>query len=67
MRTIAEALEQQRNNFDAIRLLAALLVLFSHSYPLVGESFEPIYHFLAATTLAEDGLSPSSLSSADFS
>lgn len=46
MQTIAEALEKKRNNFDILRLVAALLVLFSHSYPLAGENFEPIYHFL---------------------
>ncbi|MBB4041501.1 peptidoglycan/LPS O-acetylase OafA/YrhL [Microvirga flocculans] len=46
MATIAEALEEKSNNFDLLRLGAALLVLFSHSYPLSGTNFEPIYYYL---------------------
>jgi peptidoglycan/LPS O-acetylase OafA/YrhL len=30
------------NNFDLVRLFAALLVLFSHGYPLAGLTYEPL-------------------------
>ncbi len=31
----------RHNNFDCLRLFAALMVLFNHSFPLTGASFEP--------------------------
>lgn len=31
--------ERPRNNFDALRLLAALAVLYSHQYPITGTSY----------------------------
>ena len=34
-RTIGEALKSRSNNFDCLRLFAALLVIFSHSYPIL--------------------------------
>ena len=36
----------RRNNFDFLRFVAASLVLFSHSYPLLGRSDEPFGAFL---------------------
>ncbi|KAL0630303.1 hypothetical protein Q9L58_010850, partial [Maublancomyces gigas] len=42
-KTISDALLSKENNFDLLRLLAALLVVFSHSYPISGlASAEPI-------------------------
>lgn len=41
MSTIDNKLNSRKNNFDAIRLFAAALVLFSHSYPLSGNTQEP--------------------------
>jgi peptidoglycan/LPS O-acetylase OafA/YrhL len=38
---------EHRNNFDLLRLIAAIAVLFSHSFPMVGET-EPT---IAGTTL----------------
>ncbi|MFC7556650.1 acyltransferase family protein [Pseudoroseomonas wenyumeiae] len=40
--SLEEAMTSKENNFDAIRLAAALLVLFSHSYPLTGSGADPI-------------------------
>ena len=45
MTTIGGAFSTGKNNFDLIRLLAALLVLFSHSFPLTN-SIEPIGYYL---------------------
>ena len=39
--TLGQRLQNRENNFDAIRLVAALLVLVSHSFYLTGRSFEP--------------------------
>ena len=47
-RTLADVFEPKDNNFDAIRLFAALLVLFSHCYPLTGTPKEPIAAYLGA-------------------
>lgn len=41
MRTIGSSFQSQRNNFDIIRMIAASLVLISHSFPLAGHSYEP--------------------------
>ncbi|MFO7308899.1 MAG: acyltransferase [Pseudomonadota bacterium] len=43
--TIREAFETRANNFDLLRLVAALLVLWSHSYTLTGTAGEP-FHWL---------------------
>ena len=40
--TFGEGFSRRSNNFDAIRLVAAILVLFSHSYPLTGTGPDPI-------------------------
>lgn len=43
--------QRHQNNFDAIRLFAALLVLVAHSYPLSGNSGgEPIQRLLGYTS-----------------
>lgn len=44
--SISESLADRNNNLNALRLLAAMLVLFSHCYPLSGNvQREPITHF----------------------
>jgi peptidoglycan/LPS O-acetylase OafA/YrhL len=43
MRSIGDCFDAKRNNFNVLRLAAAILVLFSHSYPLTGSQYEPIY------------------------
>lgn len=44
---ISESLANRENNLNAIRLIAAGLVLFSHCYPLSGNILrEPIGHYL---------------------
>lgn len=45
--TVADGIAQPHNNFDLIRLIAAILVLFSHCYPLVTTSngTEPVGQF----------------------
>ncbi|HHV10259.1 MAG TPA: acyltransferase [Clostridiales bacterium] len=35
---ISEALKNKRNNFDLIRLIAAVMVIYSHSYALCGKT-----------------------------
>ncbi len=47
---LAEAMTGKRNNFDLIRLGAALLVLFSHSFPLLGRADEPLRSFTGYDT-----------------
>jgi hypothetical protein len=51
-KTILEALEiKKNNNFDALRFVAAFLVLASHSYFLTGHSDkEPIFRFIGYDT-----------------
>jgi peptidoglycan/LPS O-acetylase OafA/YrhL len=46
MRSINDCFDAKRNNFDVMRLAAAILVLCSHSYPLSGSPFEPVYAYL---------------------
>ncbi len=41
-RTIGSAFDAQNNNFDFLRLVAALLVIVSHSYPLTKTAPEPM-------------------------
>jgi peptidoglycan/LPS O-acetylase OafA/YrhL len=43
MRTIDACLVSRRNNFDVLRLGAALLVLWAHSYPLIGKGADDIF------------------------
>ena len=52
--TIGQAFSKGRNNFDIIRLFAAALVLFSHSYPLTGnpEFFSRIIRHVTGGGLA---------------
>jgi len=40
--SIAHGATTRANNFDLIRLTAALLVLFSHCFPLTGQTWEPL-------------------------
>lgn len=53
--SIPENLAGRDNNFNALRLLAAILVLFSHCYPLSGNiQREPIAHL--TNNIADGGL-----------
>lgn len=38
--------DPKRNNFDALRLVAAFTVLLSHSYSLTGAKWEPVSYYL---------------------
>mgnify|MGYP003393664320 CR=1 FL=1 len=42
MRTIETEFDPNRNNIDVIRLVAASLVIFSHSWPLTGNEVDPV-------------------------
>ncbi len=42
---LAVCAETKNNNFDFIRLMAAIAVIFSHSYPLTGKTYEPLAVF----------------------
>ena len=46
MKTLGQAFDPKRNNFDVIRLFAAVLVLVSHCYPLTGRKTEPFASYL---------------------
>jgi peptidoglycan/LPS O-acetylase OafA/YrhL len=43
MNTIAYAMSSRNNNFDVLRLFAALLVLWGHSYPLTADGKDDIF------------------------
>ena len=43
MKTIEQAFQSKHNNFDLLRIAAALLVLASHSYPLTGNVDREIF------------------------
>ncbi|MBM3514374.1 MAG: acyltransferase [Alphaproteobacteria bacterium] len=45
-KSIAHAFDPHQNNFDLIRLFAALLVLISHCFPLTGQAHEPFANYL---------------------
>jgi len=51
MSTLGDLASKRNNNFNLIRMLAAIAVLVSHSYPLsLGESaVEPLYNLLGLT------------------
>ena len=40
--TESQNMLRKQNNFSFIRIMAALMVLFSHSYPLSGSTGEPL-------------------------
>lgn len=42
--------DPRANNFDFLRLVAAILVLFSHSYPLLGRGDEPFIYLFGYET-----------------
>lgn len=42
---LKEVVASRNNNFDLLRLFAAILVLFSHCYPLTGSAIEPLVKF----------------------
>lgn len=50
MFSVGHGLQRRENNFDLIRLLAALTVLVSHSYPLTGVRWEPFAHLFTYDT-----------------
>lgn len=52
---ISEALRRENNNFDLVRLLAAMMVIFSHAYAInrVEGFVEPLYILTHLTTMAE--------------
>ncbi len=45
-RTLAAAFDPGRNNFDAVRLAAALVVVLSHTYSLTAATWEPVSTYL---------------------
>jgi peptidoglycan/LPS O-acetylase OafA/YrhL len=51
------SLDRRTNNFDALRLLAAWLVLFSHSYPISGQrESDPFARYIGIDTLGGVGV-----------
>ncbi|WP_108992944.1 acyltransferase family protein [Paenibacillus agaridevorans] len=52
---LSELMDNRRNNLDLIRFLAATLVIFSHSYPLVytNNELEPLYFISNQKTFGE--------------
>lgn len=45
-RTLGQAFDSTDNNFDLIRLFAAVVVLVSHCFPLTGRMYEPFAAYL---------------------
>ena len=50
LRTLAQCLDQGRDNFALLRLVAAGCVIFGHSYTLLGMSNDPAFRWLGVYT-----------------
>lgn len=46
--TIADVFDEKDNNFNFIRMVAAVLVLFSHCFPMTGTPWEPFANYLGS-------------------
>jgi hypothetical protein len=47
MNTLNARFNPRENNFDLIRIVAALVVLFAHSYALAQKEYDPLSSFLS--------------------
>jgi peptidoglycan/LPS O-acetylase OafA/YrhL len=54
VRTFADGLKAPRNNFEVVRLVAAIMIIISHSYPLLGLHFEPFKYYLGGYSTGGD-------------